>query len=153
MIDAEHRVEGLNGLQAVLALFDGYELAAAAWEPEVLASRVREYDSHWLDQLCFTGRIGWGRLTPPQSGTGRPAARSSSFMAEYAVSSPPIVKRKEAPRRCSDSATFRSVSADRDGFAREVRRTEPPSKWIRESRRGWARPNTPSACWPMMCPR
>src|SRR5262249_44371010 len=21
----------------------------------------------WLDRLCFTGRVGWGRLTPPQS--------------------------------------------------------------------------------------
>jgi hypothetical protein len=49
------------------------------------------------------------------------------------VSSPPIVKRYEAPRCCKDSATFWSVSAERAGFAREVRSTEPPSKWIRES--------------------
>lgn len=36
-------------------------------EPAVLASRVEEFTPQWLDQLCFTGRIGWGRLSPPQT--------------------------------------------------------------------------------------
>ncbi|MGH8021743.1 MAG: Lhr family helicase, partial [Opitutaceae bacterium] len=66
-VDAEHRAEGLEGVRAVLELFDGYEFPAAAWEPEVLALRVKDYAPAWLDQLCFTGRIGWGRLTTPQS--------------------------------------------------------------------------------------
>ncbi len=81
-LDREHHAEGLEGTEAVLALLDGYELPAAAWEPEVLASRVRDYDPHWLDQLCFTGRIGWGRLTPPHNSSGRPGGpvRSSPVM-------------------------------------------------------------------------
>jgi ATP-dependent Lhr-like helicase len=29
-----------------------------------LACRVRDYDPQWLDNLCLTGRIGWGRLFP-----------------------------------------------------------------------------------------
>ena len=70
-VDPEHRTEGLEGVRAVLELFDGYELPASAWEPEVLALRVKEYTPAWLDQLCFTGRIGWGRLTLPQGSTGR----------------------------------------------------------------------------------
>ncbi|MEO8425741.1 MAG: DEAD/DEAH box helicase [Verrucomicrobiota bacterium] len=70
-VDAEHRAEGPEGVEAVLTLLDGYELPAAAWEPEVLARRVREYTPQWLDQLCFTGRIGWGRLTPPQNQNAR----------------------------------------------------------------------------------
>jgi ATP-dependent helicase Lhr and Lhr-like helicase len=70
-VDAEHRAEGPEGVQAVLELFDGYELPAAAWEPAVLASRVNEYTPQWLDQLCFTGRIGWGRLSCPQNQKGR----------------------------------------------------------------------------------
>jgi ATP-dependent Lhr-like helicase len=49
-------------------LLDGYELPAG-WEPEVLARRVST--PQWLDQLCFTGRIGWGRLTLPQSQMAR----------------------------------------------------------------------------------
>src|SRR4029077_15465721 len=52
----------------------GYQVPAGAWEPEVLASRVKDYSPRYLDQLCFTGRISWGRLTPPQGRSGRPAA-------------------------------------------------------------------------------
>jgi ATP-dependent Lhr-like helicase len=61
-------------VQAVLELLDGYDLPAAAWEPQVLALRVNSYDPHWLDQLCFTGRVGWGRLSPRQNQNGRPAS-------------------------------------------------------------------------------
>jgi ATP-dependent Lhr-like helicase len=68
----EHRAEGVEGVRAVLELLDGYELPAAAWEPEVLVLRVKEYQPAWLDQLCFTGRFGWGRLTVPQRNNGRP---------------------------------------------------------------------------------
>jgi ATP-dependent helicase Lhr and Lhr-like helicase len=71
-VDAEHRAEGPEGVSAVLEFLDGYELPAAAWEPEVLALRIKDYTPAWLDQLCFTGRIGWGRLTSPQISTGRP---------------------------------------------------------------------------------
>jgi len=70
-VDEEHRIEGLDGVRAVLESLDGYELPAAAWEPEVLALRVKDYTPAWLDQLCFTGRIGWGRLTSPQNSNGR----------------------------------------------------------------------------------
>jgi ATP-dependent Lhr-like helicase len=70
-VAVEDRAEGPDGVLAVLEALDGYELAAAAWEPEVLALRVKDYDPRWLDQLCFTGRVGWGRLTPPQNQNGR----------------------------------------------------------------------------------
>ena len=70
-VDAGHRAEGPEGVEAVLELLDGYELPAAAWEPEVLALRVKEYAPPWLDRLCFTGRIGWGRLVPPQNQKAR----------------------------------------------------------------------------------
>ncbi len=73
-VSAEHRAEGPDGVKAVLELLDGYELPAGAWEPEVLALRVKDYTPAWLDQLCFTGRIGWGRLTSPQTANGRLAS-------------------------------------------------------------------------------
>jgi ATP-dependent Lhr-like helicase len=75
-VDAEHRADGPEGVRAVLDLLDGYELPAAAWEPEVLALRVNAYTPAWLDQLCFTGRIGWGRLTLPQGATSSPVRSS-----------------------------------------------------------------------------
>ena len=71
-VDPEHRADGPDGLSAVLEQLDGYELPAAAWEPEVLALRVKDYAPQWLDHLCFSGRIGWGRLSPPQNQNGKP---------------------------------------------------------------------------------
>ncbi len=69
--DAAHQVEGPGGVETVLDLLDGRELAAAAWEPEVLALRVKDYQPEWLDQLCLTGRVGWARLTPAHNPTSR----------------------------------------------------------------------------------
>jgi ATP-dependent Lhr-like helicase len=63
--DPEHRVEGPEGLQSVLEQLDGCELPLAAWESTVLAARVTDYDPEWLDRLCFSGRVGWGRLSAP----------------------------------------------------------------------------------------
>jgi ATP-dependent Lhr-like helicase len=57
------RAEGPEGLAAVLDVLDGYELAAGAWESDVLPSRLLNYDPLWLDGLCLSGEIAWGRLT------------------------------------------------------------------------------------------
>jgi ATP-dependent Lhr-like helicase len=58
-VDPEHRMSGLEGLAAVIAQLDGFELPAAAWESDVLAARVEEYDPALLDTLSLTGRVGW----------------------------------------------------------------------------------------------
>jgi ATP-dependent helicase Lhr and Lhr-like helicase len=70
-VDPGHRAEGPEGVAAVLDLLDGFELPAAAWEPEILSLRVKDYTPQWLDRLCSTGRTGWGRLSPPQNSTAR----------------------------------------------------------------------------------
>jgi ATP-dependent Lhr-like helicase len=55
---------------------DGYELAAAAWESDVLPARVRDYGGEQVDALCLSGRVAWGRLSP--MGTlGKAPLRSS----------------------------------------------------------------------------
>jgi ATP-dependent Lhr-like helicase len=72
--DREHRVEGLDGLQSVLEQLDGCELPLAAWESAVLATRIADYDLEWLDRLCFSGRVGWARVTEPQNPNGRTVA-------------------------------------------------------------------------------
>ena len=65
----QHVVSGaqLQGERAVLEALrqlQGFEIPANAWERQVLARRVADYDSKWLDQLCLTGAVGWGRLSP-----------------------------------------------------------------------------------------
>ena len=72
--DAAHRVEGPEGLQSVMEQLDGCELPLAAWEPAVLTARVADYDPEWLDRLCFSGRVGWGRLSSLQNPKTRAAA-------------------------------------------------------------------------------
>ena len=72
--DHEHQVEGVEGLQSVLEQLDGCELPLAAWESAVLPGRVADYDPEWLDRLCSSGRVGWGRLSVPQNPNGRASA-------------------------------------------------------------------------------
>src|SRR5713226_1400279 len=58
------RAAGPEGLAAVLDLLDGFELPAGAWESDVLPARLADYDPLWLDGLCLSGEIAWGRLSP-----------------------------------------------------------------------------------------
>jgi ATP-dependent Lhr-like helicase len=49
-------------------------LPLASWESAVLSARVADYDLEWLDRLCFSGRVGWGRLSSPQHPNARATA-------------------------------------------------------------------------------
>jgi ATP-dependent Lhr-like helicase len=55
---------GEHGTLEVLRQLQGYEAPANAWERQLLARRIAGYDPKILDQLCFNGMIGWGRLSP-----------------------------------------------------------------------------------------
>jgi ATP-dependent Lhr-like helicase len=61
------RPEGVESLAAVINQLEGYEVPAAAWESDVLAARLHDYDPHWLDSLCLSGRALWARLQPSKS--------------------------------------------------------------------------------------
>ena len=58
------QVVGERGTMEVLEQLQGFEIPANAWERQVLARRIVDYDPQWLDQLCLTGAVGWGRLSP-----------------------------------------------------------------------------------------
>ena len=67
------RVAGLDGVRAVVARLDGFELAADAWERHVLPARVDGYDPSMLDLMCFSGETAWGRVsTPPRPNPSNP---------------------------------------------------------------------------------
>ncbi len=73
------QVSGPDALAAVLAQLEGCEVAAAAWESDVLPARVAGYEISWLDDLCLAGRIAWSRLRIPtardaEDGSGARAA-------------------------------------------------------------------------------
>ncbi len=58
------QLNGERGLLEALRQLLGFEIPANAWERQVLGRRVREYTAVQLDQLCLTGAVGWGRLSP-----------------------------------------------------------------------------------------
>jgi ATP-dependent helicase Lhr and Lhr-like helicase len=58
------QVQGERATLDVLRQLQGFEIPANAWERQILGRRVADYDPKWLDQLCLTGAVGWGRLSP-----------------------------------------------------------------------------------------
>jgi len=53
-----------RGTLQVLRQLQGFEIPASAWERQIMARRLSNYDPKLLDQLCLTGAVGWGRLSP-----------------------------------------------------------------------------------------
>jgi len=66
------RPEGVASLAAVIEQLEGFEVPAVAWEADVLAARLQDYDGAWLDSLCLSGRALWARLDRPASATAGP---------------------------------------------------------------------------------
>ncbi len=67
LVDWQHlspptRRSGRAGLLASIVQLQGFEAAAAAWEDHLFPSRVETYHRAWLDDLCQSGRVSWGRL-------------------------------------------------------------------------------------------
>jgi ATP-dependent Lhr-like helicase len=83
------QVVGERGVLEVIRQLQGFEAPANAWEPHLLAPRVAGYDPQLLDQLCLTGTVGWGRLSPHPA-TLEPVASGSA-----AGDSPP--RRRRGP--------------------------------------------------------
>ncbi len=69
LLDWQHlgerrQLTGEQGLLEALRGLEGFEAPAAEWERSLLPQRVAGYDPRWLDALCLTGAVGWGRISP-----------------------------------------------------------------------------------------
>jgi ATP-dependent Lhr-like helicase len=58
------RLHGIDGTLQVIRQLAGYEIPAAAWEAQILPKRVAGYKPEYLDRLCYSGEVMWGRLSP-----------------------------------------------------------------------------------------
>jgi len=58
------QVRGEHGTLEVIRQLQGFEIPASEWERCILARRISDYDPAHLDQLCLSGSLGWGRLSP-----------------------------------------------------------------------------------------
>ncbi len=96
LLDWQHvapgtQVTGERGLLEVLRQLQGFEAPASVWESQLLRRRVLNYDPVQLDQLCLTGAVGWGRLSPHPAvfevagGTGRRVVPTSAAPITFFV--------------------------------------------------------------------
>jgi ATP-dependent Lhr-like helicase len=73
------RLHGEAGLLDVIAQLAGFEAAGSAWEPHLFRTRLAKYEPEWLDRLCLSGAVSWGRLSPhprlAQESAGIPGRR------------------------------------------------------------------------------
>lgn len=58
------KLHGIEGTLSVLEQLQGCEVVAGAWENDVLPRRVAGYSPEYLDRLCLSGEVAWGRLSP-----------------------------------------------------------------------------------------
>ncbi|HEY5024200.1 MAG TPA: DEAD/DEAH box helicase [Acidimicrobiales bacterium] len=56
--------QGRAGVLAVIDQLQGFEIPAGAWEEAILPTRVEGYQHRWLEDLCHSGELVWGRLSP-----------------------------------------------------------------------------------------
>jgi len=71
------QVRGRAGLTAVIEQLQGFEAAAGAWERQILARRINGYLPVWLDDLCLSGELAWGRLGLQRGDEVRPGGATS----------------------------------------------------------------------------
>jgi ATP-dependent Lhr-like helicase len=104
------QVVGERGTLEVLQQLQGFEIPANAWERQVLARRIADYDPKWLDQLCLTGAVGWGRLSPHPATLDYPTVRTSTDSSDAPTASPRL--RRVIPTSVAPITFFVREEAD-----------------------------------------
>ena len=89
------RLHGKDGLLEVVRQLSGFEAAASAWEPHLLRSRLSKYDPALLDQVCLSGAVAWGRLSPHPRSWQDPAAPRGRRVIPTSVAPISIFPREE----------------------------------------------------------
>jgi ATP-dependent Lhr-like helicase len=84
----DSRMQGPDALAALLALLEGFEAPAGAWESEIIPARMAEYEPQWLDEHCRAGRFIWTRLAAHS--LAAPAAGEERGRGASPVRSTPI---------------------------------------------------------------
>jgi ATP-dependent helicase Lhr and Lhr-like helicase len=72
------QLRGHGGVRIAVEQLQGFEAAAAAWEPEILRRRVTDYQPSHLDRLCHDGEITWLRLSAHQPPSDRRSSPSKA---------------------------------------------------------------------------
>jgi ATP-dependent helicase Lhr and Lhr-like helicase len=111
----QSQLSGERGLLQGLRQLQGFEIPANAWEKQILARRINQYDPATLDQLCLTGAIGWGRLSPHPA-TLEEAGEGRRRVVPTSVAPVTFFVREEAdwmqPRLADDEQTYEGILSE-----------------------------------------
>jgi ATP-dependent Lhr-like helicase len=83
-------LHGPDGALHIIKQLQGYEISAAAWEGDVLRRRVAKYTPELLDQLCISGEVVWGRLSPHPAFDDHERGRSAATRRVRPTRSAPV---------------------------------------------------------------
>jgi len=125
-VEAGAQLHGVDGVLQILKQLQGCEIPAAAWESEVLPRRIARYTPDLLDQLCLSGEIIWGRLSPHPSFSVDLDQRNGRRVRPTRVAPVALFLREDAgwltsPRTQRESKSrFEEVSQSLSHPAREV---------------------------------
>ncbi|RPI56334.1 MAG: DEAD/DEAH box helicase [Acidobacteria bacterium] len=125
------QLHGPDGALHIIKQLQGYEVSAAAWEGDVLRRRLGKYAPELLDQLCISGEVVWGRLSPHPAFDDVEPGRTHARRVRPTRSAPIALFLREdaswlleAAARSSAVAPLRSRGLRRDeslsGAARQV---------------------------------
>ena len=113
---------GRDGLLRVIERLQGFEAAAGVWERELLPSRVAGYQPGWLDELCLSGEVTWGRLGLHES--ARHAGRRLSATVPMALllrrDLPWLLAPRPAPAAAPETSPAAASPIQPSGPARDV---------------------------------
>ncbi len=71
-------LDGQTRLRNALGLMDGIAAPAASWEADLYPTRVADYDPNWLDVMCISGKMVWGRYSLPSASQRQSRRKNSS---------------------------------------------------------------------------
>jgi ATP-dependent helicase Lhr and Lhr-like helicase len=58
------QLHGADGVVQIVRQLQGYEIPAVAWESQIFGQRIAGYAPEDLDEVCLSGEVMWGRLSP-----------------------------------------------------------------------------------------
>jgi ATP-dependent Lhr-like helicase len=103
------QLHGRGGVQQIVAQLQGFESAAGAWERELLPARIAQYDSGFLDALCLSGEVAWGRLARREAGGAPNRAAPIALCQRGAL---PWLRVPDGAPGAADSKTGEVTDAD-----------------------------------------
>ncbi|MBG10306.1 MAG: ATP-dependent DNA helicase [Gammaproteobacteria bacterium] len=89
----ESGLDGQTRLHNTLKILDGSTAPAVSWESDIFPARIPGYEPEWLDAMCISGKVIWGRYLLPatqirrkQSGLPAQSRRSAGPVKSTPVS-------------------------------------------------------------------